>query len=236
MTIDGYYFTLTQEKPKILTLEEYEGLCCLRDRAQKYGGAGDVLYLCLSTCSLLMMFTPDAEGLQACGYAFRKEHEPWLWVWLPVLAAAADGMVRVKRDVRMDEALVQQLAELEQKQPSALRKSTQEWEREVGRQMQPYSVGFTRISPELYGDTGIRWYAIPEDSAPAAEPQMLTDEQIAACQSSYQAHDRTYVAPPRLFGSWRMTRDGEKAKLGAVDETVEWYAFAQRVREVLKEL
>ena len=237
MTIDGYYFTLTQEKPPILTLEEYEGLCCLRDRARRYSGAGDVLYLCLSSCSLLVQCAPDEEQTwQVRGYAFRKEHEPWLWVWLPTLVKILPWIASSGKSISLDEALVRQLAELEQKTPSALRESAQTWECEVGRRMRPYSVGFTRISPELYGDNGIRWYVMPEDGASDATIPTLSHEQIAACQPAYQAHDRIYVAPPRLFGSWRVKRGEQKAKLGAVDEATEWETFAQRVRASLKEL
>ncbi|MDO5785070.1 MAG: hypothetical protein Q4P20_08410 [Eubacteriales bacterium] len=238
MRINGYHFLLTEEKHRFLTLAEHEGLCCLRDRARRYGGAGDVLYVCLSGCSLLVQFVPDEAGvLQATGFAFRKEHEPWLWVWLPVLVAAASGMTKVKKDISIDEALIDQLAELEQKRPSALLAGAQAFEHAVGRQMKPYSVGFTRIASELYGDDGIRWYPIQTDSAPAtAEVETIPAEQVKDCQPSYQAEDGAYVAPPRLFGSWRVTRGGEKAKLGAVEETTDWYAFAQRVRSALKDL
>lgn len=238
MKIDGYHFVLTEEKHRFLTLAEYESLCCLRDRAQKYGGAGDVLYLCLSSCSLLVQFVPGKDGrLQATGFAFRKEHEPWLWVWLPVLAAAAGGMMKVQKDISIDDAVVDQLAALERKQPSALLASAQAMERDVGRQMKPYSVGFTHIAAAQYGDDGIHWYPIQTDRAPVTvETETIPAEQIADCQPSYQAHDAAYVAPPRLFGSWRVTQDGQKAKLGAVEESTDWYAFAQRVRDALKNL
>lgn len=238
MKIDGYHFVLTEEKHRFLTLAEYESLCCLRDRAQKYGGAGDVLYLCLSSCSLLVQFVPGKDGrLQATGFAFRKAHEPWLWVWLPVLAAAAGGMMKVQKDISIDDAVVDQLAALERKQPSALLESAQAMERDVGRQMKPHSVGFTRIAAALYGDDGIRWYPIQTDRAPVtAETETLSAAQIADCQPSYQAHDAAYVAPPRLFGSWRVTQDGQRAKLGAVEESTDWYAFARRVRDTLKNL
>lgn len=241
MRINGYYFLLTEEKHRFLTLEEHEGLCCLRDRAQRYGGAGDVLYLCLSGCSLLVQFVPDGTGvLRACGLAFRKEHEPWLWIWLPVLVAAADGWNGVKCDIdiiNIDEDLIQELAALEQKRPSALLAGAQAFERAAGRQMKPYSVGFTRLSPALYGDDGIRWHRVQADSEPAAEETpTISDGQIADCKPRYQASDNGYLAPPRLLGGWRVTQDGKKAKLGTVEETVDWYAFAARVREILRNL
>lgn len=238
MKITGYRFLLTEEKHRFLTLEEYESLCCLRDRARKYGGTGDVLYVCLSSCSALIQFVPDKDGvLQAVGFAFRKEQEPWLWTWLPVLVAAASGMTKVKQDISIDEALIEELVELEQKRPSALLASAQAMERDADRQMKPYSVGFTRISSALYGDDGIHWYPIQTDSVPTvAETETISAEQITDCQRSYQANDGVSIAPPRLFGSWRVIQDGKKAKLGAVEEITEWYTFAQRVRNTLKDL
>ena len=87
MTLTGFPFVLDPaDKHRLLTLEEHEGLCCLLDRARHYGGAGDIAFLCMSTCSLLVRFAPEKTGTwTVCGYAFQKAQEPWVWAYLPSL-------------------------------------------------------------------------------------------------------------------------------------------------------
>ena len=239
MTLTGFPFALDPaEKHRLLTLEEHEGLCCLLDRARHYGGAGDIAFLCMSTCSLLVRFAPAKNGTwSACGYAFQKAQEPWVWIYLPslpgtLLAPPSGKLLFHAENAEAADAWLE-------RHDASLSRAAKQLARDAARQMHPYSVGFTHLDPALYADDGIHWYTL-EPSKAAEEHTILLPEQpaepvdeAAETSDADAPADDVRIVPPRITKTWRVVRGEEKYKLGAVDETSDWYAFADRVRGAL---
>lgn len=234
MTLTGFPFVLDPaDKHRLLTLEEHEGLCCLLDRARHYGGAGDIAFLCMSTCSLLVRFAPEKTGTwTVCGYAFQKAQEPWVWAYLPslpgTLLAPPSGKLLFHAE-RADTADVW----LERHDPS-LSHGARQLARDTARQMHPHSVGFTHLDPAVYADDGIHWYAL-EPSKSAEEHTILLPQPPAREPEPADSMpaDEIRIVPPRITKTWRVVRGEEKYKLGAVDETSDWYVFADRMRSAM---
>lgn len=223
MTLTGYPFTLQPgERHPLLAPEEHEGLCCLLERARHYGGAGDIVFLCLSGCALLLRFAPEQDGAwTARGYAFQKGQEPWVWVYLPAmlgtLLAPPDGKLRFRAE-QADAA-----DEWLQRHDAALWDGAQRFARDTARQMHAHPVGFTRLDPSVYAEDSIRWYAL----TPARAAQ---DNTVILPPAAPEQEDGLRIVPPRLTRTWRAVRGEEKYKLGPVDERSDWYDFAARVR------
>ena len=239
MTLTGFPFAFDPaEKHRLLTLEEHEGLCCLLDRAQHYGGAGDMFFLCMSTCSLLVRISPEKTGIwTAHGYAFQKTQEPWVWLYLPALLGTllAPPSGELHFPVENADAASAWL----ERHDAPLWHSAQQLIRDSARHMHAYSIGFTHLPPEVYADDGIHWYTV--------EPAKEAEEHIILLPPTDAAHtteaeldtaevsDDVRIVPPRITKTWRIVRGEEKYKLGTVEQTSDWYPFADRVRSILSD-
>lgn len=229
MTITGYFFSLSPGKKfKLLTEQEQDGLFCLLDRARQYGGKNDILFLCLSNCSLLVQFLPDSsDTLKISGFAFQKKEEPWLWIWLPTLIGTVPDAVQLQKNISMKSERANAMAAWSKKHHPSLWDSAQQLKQDTLRRMQPYSVGFTSLSPSLYGDEGIHWYNV-EKHTEEANTRLLTLDDL----DRWQAEDHNiYISPPRLIGGWRAVQEDKKIKLGTIEPVSDWYSFAERIRK-----
>lgn len=231
MTLTGFPFLLDPaEKHRLLTLQEHDGLCCLLDRAQQFGGTDDVFFLCMSTCSVLVRVSPDENGAwHAAGFAFQKQQEPWLWLYLPSLLGTVLDSAPSSGNLRFRIEAAAQADEWLKRHNLALWRGAQQLAHDTARQMHPYSIGFTHLDPSVYGDDGIQWYRLE----PHKQEQDNTRELSAA--EIDDTKDGAYIVPPLLTRTWRVLSDEEKMKLGPVDDTSDWYAFAHRVHAALSE-
>lgn len=231
MTLTGFPFLLNpSEKHRFLTLEEHDGLCCLLDRAQQFGGSGDIFFLCVSTCSLLVRISPDKTGIwRAAGFAFQKQQEPWVWLYLPSLLGTVLDISASPGNLYFRMETAAQADEWLKRQDAALSRSAQQLAHDAARQMHPHSIGFTHLDPSLYGDDGIQWYRLE----PHAEPE--DDTPVLPPVDRKSIPDGAYLVPPVITHTWRVVSDGEKIKLGTVDDVSDWYELADRVREILSE-
>lgn len=228
MKLTAYPFLLhPAEKNKLLTRAEHDGLCCLLDRAKYFGGDGDVLFLCMSTCSVLVRFAPDQAGIWcASGFAFQKQMEQWAWLYLPSLLGTVLTPHTGNLQFRIDTAA--QADEWLQRHDAALAAAAQHLKHDTARQMHPYSVGFTHLDPSVYGDDSIVWYTL--------EPQKQAESNI----ETHSAVDCTpkdgdaVITPPKLLRGWRILQGDDAIKLSCVSETENWYTFAARVRQAIK--
>ncbi|HBI64593.1 MAG TPA: hypothetical protein DDX51_05700 [Clostridiales bacterium] len=231
MTLTGYPFVLDPaERHRLLTAEEHEGLCCLLARARHFGGDGDVFFLCVSACSVLVRCAPDRSGTwQLSGYAFKKQIESWIWLYLPSLLGTVlqppAGMLRFP----IDQAS-QADAWLE-RHSRALRAAALQLERDAARQMHPYSVGFTRLDPSHYHDDGIRWYRLePPQDAQAHTPALSAAETEAV---RTEPGEEIHLVPPVLTRRWHLVQGEHKLRFGALEETSDWDTFVRRVNSTL---
>lgn len=233
MTLTGFPFVFDPMRSHaLLTPDEHDGLCCLLARAQHYGGAGDVVFLCLSGCSALVRFAPEHDGgWRAAGYAFQKQQEPWVWLYLPSLlgtvceAPSADGHLRFRVDTaaRTDDWL--------ERSDPALWRGARRLADDTARQLQPYCVGFTHLDPARYGDAGIRWYRLTPHREAEAHVPALDKAEMDDCRPLFEADSGVRIVPPRVTQTWRVARGDQKARLGPVDRQTDWYAFVDRVRK-----
>lgn len=226
MTLTGFPFLFDpNEKHRFLTLAEHEGLCCLLDRAQQFGGTGDVFFLCASTCSVLVRVSPDSSGTwHAAGYAFQKQQEPWVWLYLPSLLGTVLSIPASSGNLRFDTSARSQADEWLKRHDPALWRGAQQLARDTERRMHAYSIGFTHLDPSLYGDDGICWYRLEPQKQAEDNTQELPQAEAA------DTDDSTYIVPPVITRTWRVRSNEEKFKLGTVEDTSDWYEFADRVR------
>ena len=212
MTLTGYPFVLG--KSSGLTPAEQDGLFCLLERAKYFDAAGDILFLCLSSCSVLVRFAPDDQKRwQASGFAFPKGmEEPWIWLALPAgnLHISADHLPDGEQWLRRHDA--------------ALYDSVQQFRQDTEQQLHPHAVGFAQ-KPEIYGDDGIQWYPVASGRTMQARTPSVP---AVTCEPAEQ--DR-YLVPPRLLRGWRLVCGEEKKKLTAVEERNDWRTLYKKLSE-----
>lgn len=234
MNLSAFPFVFDpSERHRWLSSDEHAGLRCLLDRAQHFGGGDDIFFLCLTTCSLLVRFVPDKKTgrLSAFGFAFKKQQESWIWLYLPQLLRIVFAAPPNEDKVRlMTEDTPQFDTWLAQHQPQ-LHACAQQFARDTARQMHPYSVAFSHIDPSLYGDIGIRWYAIAppagtEQPVPCLQPEDMHDFPA-------QSDSGAVITPPVITRTWRVVDGDERHKLGRIDDISDWYTFERRVRRHL---
>lgn len=245
MTLTGFPFALEPaQKHHLLTLEEHEGLCCLLDRAQHYGGTGDIVFLCMSTCSLLVRFAPQPNGIWGVtGYAFQKVQEPWVWIYLPSLLGTVLNPPCGKLSFSVETAGAAD-GWLERHAP-ALRQGAQQFARDSARQMHAYSIGFTHLDPALYADSGIQWYPLTpahdaqEHTVTLPKPAQTEPDALSQENTAFEQPDELHIVPPRIlpriFKTWRVRCGKEKYKLGTVEPISDWYDFADRIYSVVSQ-
>ena len=224
MKLTGYPFLLKPaEKHKLLTRAEQDGLCCLLDRAKHFGGDGDVLFLCLSSCSVLLRISSDET---VSGFAFQKQMEQWAWLYLPSLLGTVLTPHTGELRFRIDTA--EQAEQWLQRHDAALFSGAQQLKHDTARQMHPHSVGFTHLDPSVYGDTGITWYALQPQKKSEANTQHM---EAVMCEPD---DTDAFLAPPKLLRGWRILRGDDTIKLRSVDDTEDWYSFAARIHDAME--
>ncbi len=237
MKLSAYPFVFDpSERSRLLSQDEHDGLSCLLDRARQFGGEDDIFFLCMTTCSVLVRFARggDTGALTASGFAFRKQQESWVWLYLPSLLRAVFEDVPDEKHVSFcTEDAPKFDAWLSHRQPQLFR-SAQQFACDTARQIHPYSVAWTHISPSQYSDDGIAWYTLPARRGEEEHICRQQPEDVTRCLEEGE-DDGTRIVPPTVTRTWRVVRDGEKHKLGRVDDVCDWYGFARSVREALEE-
>ena len=231
MKLTGEPFLLdATQKNKNLTQAEHEGLCALLDRCKRFGGTGDVLFLCLSTCSLLVRFHSDEQQhWQAHGFIFQKKVESYIWIYLPVLV----GTVLTPYKNQPLKFPINSAAQSEQwfyRQDCALFAAARQFKHDSEQQLHPYSIGFTHIDPSFYGDDGIIWYPILSESQ---SPEYI--ETIPAVSGENNDCD-AYLVPPKLLRGWRILQDENKIKLDAIDQATDWYSLWEQMQQAIQQI
>ena len=222
MTLTGYPFLLG--KSPDLTPAEQDGLFCLLERAKYFDAAGDILFLCLSSCSVLVRFAPDEQKRwQACGFAFHKGiEEQWVWLFLPALIGSV--LTPPAGDLHFSADHAQDGEQWLRRHQPALYDSVQQFKTDTETMLHPHTVGFAQ-KPEIYGDDSIVWYPVTSGRTIQAR---IPSVSSVTCEP---ADDDRYLVPPKLLRGWRIVSGEQKQKLDAVEERNDWHAFYEKISE-----
>lgn len=221
-----------------LTPAEHDGLCCLIDRAQQFGGTEDIFFLCVSSGSIAVRLQRDAhtDALLVSGFACKKQHEPWLWIYLPSALRmlfqqpiANETMQFHTEDAPKFDAWLQQ-------QQRGLWDGIQKFARNSARSMHPYSIAFTHIDPSLYSDGSIHWYSILPYIEAEESIQQQFPQTLETYRDEFKDDEAVRIVPPIITRTWRLTVGDEYTKLGRIGETSDWYELRDTIRDLLSEI